>query len=165
MGVHIKIQQDATVYQNFYFIFIWSSTCFGRHTAHHQEPKTALAASCFAYVKGCWPCSWSGGIHSIRWSILSLTASSNYTANNPSRMHGVSPETRWASYKYEIKVLIHCFILLDFYVNYTCVLWCTDPRTSRYGRCLQVRAKTAALVSRMEGNGNNLCTFHRSSFG
>jgi hypothetical protein len=44
----------------FYFIFIWSSTSFGRHTAHHQEPKTALAASGFAYVEGrgtcsCWP--------------------------------------------------------------------------------------------------------------
>ena len=26
----------------FYSLFIWSSTCFGRHTAHHQEPKTAL---------------------------------------------------------------------------------------------------------------------------
>jgi len=25
----------------YYSIFIWSSTCFGRHTAHHQEPKTA----------------------------------------------------------------------------------------------------------------------------
>ena len=35
------------MYQNFYFIFIWSSTCFGRKTAHHQEPKTALAASGF----------------------------------------------------------------------------------------------------------------------
>jgi len=29
----------------YYSIFIWSPTCFGRHTAHHQEPKTALAAS------------------------------------------------------------------------------------------------------------------------
>ena len=38
----------------FYFIFIWSSTCFGRHTAHHQESKTAPAASGFAYVEGCW---------------------------------------------------------------------------------------------------------------
>jgi len=36
----------------FYFIFIWSWTCFKRHTAHHQEPKTALAASGFAYVEG-----------------------------------------------------------------------------------------------------------------
>ena len=29
-------------------------------------------------------------------------------------MGGVSPETFWASYKYEIKILIHCDILLDF---------------------------------------------------
>jgi hypothetical protein len=47
------------MYQNFYYsIFIWSSTCFGRHTVHHQEPKTALAASGFLYVEGCWTCSW-----------------------------------------------------------------------------------------------------------
>jgi len=42
-----KMQQCIKIY---YSIFIWSSTCFGRHTAHHQEPKTALAASGFAYV-------------------------------------------------------------------------------------------------------------------
>jgi len=29
-------------------------------------------------------------------------------------MGGVSPETRWASYKYGIIKLIHCCILLDF---------------------------------------------------
>ena len=33
-----------------YFIFVWSSTCFGRHNAHHQEPKTALAASVFFII-------------------------------------------------------------------------------------------------------------------
>ena len=37
----------------YFFIFIWSSSCFGRHTAHHQEPKTALEASGFSYVEGC----------------------------------------------------------------------------------------------------------------
>jgi len=37
-----KMQQCIKIY---YSIFIWSSTCFGRHTAHRQEPKTALAAS------------------------------------------------------------------------------------------------------------------------
>ena len=26
----------------FYSLFLRSSTCFGRHTAHHQEPKIAL---------------------------------------------------------------------------------------------------------------------------
>jgi hypothetical protein len=31
-----KMQQCIKFY---YSIFIWSSTCFGRHTAHHQEPK------------------------------------------------------------------------------------------------------------------------------
>ena len=47
--------------------------CFGRHTAHHQEPKTALAASGFAYVEGCWTCgSWT------------LTASSNHMSKQPS---------------------------------------------------------------------------------
>jgi hypothetical protein len=49
-----KMQQCIKIY---YFIFIWSSTCFGRHTAHHREPKTALAASGFAYVEGCWTCA------------------------------------------------------------------------------------------------------------
>jgi len=37
----------------YYSIFIWSPTCFGWHIAHHQEPKTALAASGFSYVEGC----------------------------------------------------------------------------------------------------------------
>ena len=31
---------------------------FRGHTAHHQEPKTELAASGFSYVEGCWTCSW-----------------------------------------------------------------------------------------------------------
>jgi len=42
----------------YYSMFIWNSTCFGWHTAHHQEPKTTLAASGFSYVKGYWTCSW-----------------------------------------------------------------------------------------------------------
>ena len=45
-----KMQQCIKMY---YSIFIWSLTCFGRHTAHHQENKTTLAASGFAYVEGC----------------------------------------------------------------------------------------------------------------
>ena len=32
----------------YYSIFIWSSTCFGWHITHHQEPKSALAASGFS---------------------------------------------------------------------------------------------------------------------
>ena len=65
----------------YYYILIWSSTCFRRHTAHHQEPKTTLAASGFLYVEGCWNCSW--------WTLsgtLCLTTSTNYTFNNLPRM-------------------------------------------------------------------------------
>ena len=36
------------------YVYIYSSKCFGRHTAHHQEHKTALAASGFAYMEGYW---------------------------------------------------------------------------------------------------------------
>jgi hypothetical protein len=46
LRIHIeksnKMQECIKIY---YSIFIWSSTCFGQHTAHHQEPKTELAAS------------------------------------------------------------------------------------------------------------------------
>ena len=68
-----KMQQCIKIY---YSIFIWSSTRFGRHTAHHQEPKTPLAASGFAYVEVCWTCGC--------WT---LTASRNHTSNNPTRYH------------------------------------------------------------------------------
>jgi len=36
-----------------YSLFIRNSKCFGRHTDHHQEPKTALAATGFSYMEGC----------------------------------------------------------------------------------------------------------------
>jgi len=36
------MQQCTKIY---YSIFIWSSTCFGGHTAYYQRPETALAAS------------------------------------------------------------------------------------------------------------------------
>jgi len=36
-------------------MFLNCSTCFGRHTAHHQELKTVIEASGFTYVFGCQP--------------------------------------------------------------------------------------------------------------
>jgi hypothetical protein len=49
--IHIENPTRCNSVSKFYFIFIWNSTCFGRHTAHHQELKTALAAYGFAYVE------------------------------------------------------------------------------------------------------------------
>jgi hypothetical protein len=44
-----KMQQCMKMY---YSMFIWISTCFGRHTTHHQEYTTALAAS--GFTVGAW---------------------------------------------------------------------------------------------------------------
>jgi hypothetical protein len=119
------------VYQNFYYsIFIWSSTCFGRHTAHHQEPKTALKASGFSHVEGCWTCScWTASTSYTSEELPRSKKSTRYTSDNLLRaktqrlpcsfrllmMGGVSPETCWASYKYRIvNNLIYYCVLLDF---------------------------------------------------
>ena len=125
----VKTQQDATAYQNFIIpYFKWSSTCFGRHTAHHQKPKTAHVALGFAYVEGCRTCRcWTlSGSICVRY----LTKSKNYTSDNRPRMQnqrlrcsfrllmmgGVSPETCWASFKIRNnKILIYCCILLGLY--------------------------------------------------
>ena len=43
-----KIQQDATMYQNFIIPYLYEAQHVSGDTqAHHQEPKTALAASGF----------------------------------------------------------------------------------------------------------------------
>jgi hypothetical protein len=43
-----KIQQDATMYQNFICLYLYEAQHVLGDTAHHQEPKTALAASGFS---------------------------------------------------------------------------------------------------------------------
>ena len=99
---------------------VLSSTCFGRHTAHHQEPKTALAASGLHMWKVV------GRVVAGRCQAEALcpTASSNHTSNNLLHMQtrgcwcsfrrlmmgGMSPETCWASYKYwiiNVDTLLH----------------------------------------------------------
>jgi len=39
--IHKENPTRCNSVSKFYFAFIWSSTYFGRHTAHHQEAKTA----------------------------------------------------------------------------------------------------------------------------
>jgi len=91
---------------NFYYsIFMWSSTCFGRHTAHHQKPKTALAASGFHTSKvvgrvvggRCQrpPTTRQTTFHV--WKTRGCQCSFRLLM-----MSGVSPETCLASYKYGI---------------------------------------------------------------
>jgi hypothetical protein len=102
--ININPTRCNNVSEFYYSVFIWSSTCFGWHTAHHQEPKTALAPSGFSYMKGCLMCRW--------WSLSTI-----YT----------SPETCWASYEHEIikfwYIVASCWIFLYLYMSdtYRCV--------------------------------------------
>jgi hypothetical protein len=95
------------------------------HTAHHNEPKTAMAASGFSYVEGCWTCSW--------WTVSgTVCAWQRPPTTRPTTFHVwktrgcqcsfrllmmglVSPETCSALYKYEIKIwcsVASCWIFL-----------------------------------------------------
>ena len=112
-----KMRQCIKIY---YSMFMWSSTCFGRHTAHHQELKTALATSGFAYVKGCW---------TLRLlDADSRSARPRPTALLPPRSNGKPeadtaviellmmgmrmPETCWAVFKRKVINLRNCCIWL-----------------------------------------------------
>jgi hypothetical protein len=81
--IHIENPTRCNSVSKILFNFIWSFTCFGQHTAHHLEPKTALVASGFSYVEGCWPCSCQA--LPVRQSMLCLTA----WVSNPSRQPAV----------------------------------------------------------------------------
>jgi len=100
----------------YYSIFIWNSTCFGRHTAHHQEHKTALAASGF-FIRGKLLGRVFGGrcqAHTVPHNVhqIHVQQSPTYEKTRGCQysfrllmVDGVSSETRWASYKYEIMKL------------------------------------------------------------
>jgi len=133
-AIHKFIKKNPTRCKsvpNFYYsIFILSSTCFGRHTAHHQEPKTALAASGFSYVEGCWTCSWwtLSGTY-CAWQRPPTTRPTTFNVWKTRgcqcsfkflMMGGVSPETCQASYKYGIikfwYIVASCWIFIyDLY--------------------------------------------------
>jgi hypothetical protein len=48
--IQINHQPDATIFQFIILTFIYSSICFGRSPAHHQELNAAVAASGFTFV-------------------------------------------------------------------------------------------------------------------
>ena len=119
--IHKESPTRCNSVSTFYFIFIWSSTCFGRHTAHRQEPENALAASGFGYVESCWICNcWTFSGRDFTWQHPATTRPTTlyvcktrgcYCSFRLLVMDGVLPETCWASYEYEIiKILIHCCI-------------------------------------------------------
>jgi len=122
------MQQCIRIY---YSMFIWSSTCFERHTAHHQELKNCTSSPWF-YIR-------------VRLLDVEVDADSvqlnvqqpqTYVKPGASSavlellmMSGVSLETCWASYKHRIinsDILLHLvgyFCINDMKMVYTIMEW------------------------------------------
>src|SRR5215475_3892387 len=60
--IQINHQPDATIFQFIILTFVYSSTCFGRFPAHHQEHNDCSGSLCFSLriVMTVVLCSWSG---------------------------------------------------------------------------------------------------------
>ena len=150
--IHIENPTRCHSVSKFYFIFIWSSTCFGRHTAHHQEPKTALAASGFAYMEGCWTCScWTlpdsvQQLHVQQPSILQVCTSldiqyfwySVFLRNKHFFVYAcnglfVMSVWDWDSWVTICQMRSSQIVFTQLYI---CIYNSTDGYTSQYGECV-----------------------------
>jgi hypothetical protein len=94
-------------------MFLNCSTCFGRHTAHHQELKIVIAASSFTYVFGCQP------LQRPATKKVCKPRGCNYSFEFL-MMGGVSPETCWTikkhwNNKFYYTVASCWFFLWDLY--------------------------------------------------
>jgi len=72
--IQINNQPDATIFQFIILTFIYSSTCFGRFPAHHQELNDCSGSLWFylCIVVTVVLCSWSGrlAVRIINWKIV-----------------------------------------------------------------------------------------------
>jgi len=131
----IFIKKDPTRCNNvskfYYSTFTWSSTCFGRHIAHHQEPNTALATSGFAHVEAfgrvvggrCQPhCAWQRPPTTRPTTFRVCKTRGCQCSFRLLMMGDVSPETCRASYKCGIikfwHIVASCWIFIyKFYYD------------------------------------------------
>jgi hypothetical protein len=62
-AIQIKHQPDATIFQFIILTFVYSSTCFGRFPAHHQELNDCSGSLWFylRFVVTVVLCLWSVG--------------------------------------------------------------------------------------------------------
>ena len=93
--IHMNHQPDATVFQFIILAFVYSSTCFGRFPAHHQEHD--CSGSLWFYLR-------------IVVTVVLLM------------MGGKTPETCWAVNKRQNNKLENCSIWLVIYLNCTVMM-------------------------------------------
>jgi len=124
--VQINHQPDATIFQFIILTFIYSSTCFGRFPAHHQELNDCSGSLWFylCIVVLAVLCSWSGrparprtqhGYHHD----TKVKAEAATSVIELLMMGGKTPETCWAVNKRQDNKLKNCCIWLVIYLNCT----------------------------------------------
>ena len=123
--IQINQQPDATIFQFIILTFLYSSTCFGRFPAHHQELD--CSGSLWFYLRIvviAVLCSWSGRParprtqhgyhHDTKVKPEAATAVVELLM-----MGGKTPETCWAVNKHHDNKLKNCCIRLVIYLNCT----------------------------------------------
>ena len=123
-AIQINHQPDATIFQFIILAFIYSSTCFGRSPAHHQELNDCSSSLWFSLriVVIAVLCSWSGRSarprtqhdchHDTKVKPEAATAVFELLM-----MGGKTPETCWAVNKRQDNKLENCCIRLVIYLN------------------------------------------------
>ena len=126
--IQINHQPDATVFQFIILTFVYSSTCFGRFPAHHQELNDCSGSLWFylRIVVIAVLCSWSGRLarprtqhdyhHDTRVKPEAATAVIELLMTC-----GRTPETCWAVNKRQDNELENCCIWLVIYLNFQMV--------------------------------------------
>ena len=129
--IQINHQPDATIFQFIILTFIYSSTCFGRFPAHHQE-LTECSGSLWFYLRIVVTvvlCSWSDRPagpttnchHDTKVKPEAATAIIELMV-----MSGKTPETCWAVNKRQDNKLENCCIWLVIYLNCTMMYGLTN---------------------------------------
>ena len=113
--IQISHQPDAAVFQFIILTFVYSSTCFGRFTANHQDLNHCSDSLWFylRIVVTVALCSWPAG-RSDHEHGTTATAVIELLM-----MGGKTPETCWAVNKRQDNKLKNSFIRLAIYLNCT----------------------------------------------
>ena len=110
--IQINHQPDATIFQFIILTFIYSSTCFGRFPAHHQELDDCSSS------RSARPRTQHGCHHDAKVKPEAATAVVELLM-----MGGRTPETCWAVNKRQDNKLENCCIWLVIYLNW--IKFCT----------------------------------------
>ena len=123
--IQINHQPDATIFQSIILTFIYSSTCFGRSPAHHQELNdcssglwfylriVVIAVLCSWSGWPAWPQTQHGYHHYMKVKAEAATAVIEFLM-----MGGRTPETCWAVHKRQDNRLENFWICLVIYLNF-----------------------------------------------